>query len=78
MMRHKLIGYVNTADLVNVTDADAKNLDIINIAFGHVIDGNVTWNAATVYDGYSQSKSKPSKPYSSTISIAVLEKFFLP
>lgn len=46
-MRHKLIGYVNTADLVNVTDADAKNLDIINIAFGHVIDGNVTWNAAT-------------------------------
>lgn len=45
MKKNMLIGYVHTQDLATVTDADAKALDVINIAFGHVNDCKVTWDA---------------------------------
>lgn len=44
MKKNLLIGYVNTRDLATVTEADAKALDIINIAFGHVKDCKITWD----------------------------------
>ena len=56
-MRHKLIGYVGTADLAHVTEADAKNLDIINIAFGHVIEGSVVWKNQTAKEDLARLKS---------------------
>lgn len=56
-MRHKLIGYVGTADLAHVTEADAKNLDIINIAFGHVIEGDVVWKNQTAKEDLARLKS---------------------
>lgn len=39
----KLIGYVGTKDLQEVTVSDIKNLDVINIAFGVIQDGEVRW-----------------------------------
>lgn len=56
-MKHKLIGYVGTEDLVHVTAADAKNLDIINIAFGHVVEGNVVWKNKTGKEDLARLKS---------------------
>ncbi|MEG2374528.1 MAG: glycoside hydrolase family 18 protein [Niameybacter sp.] len=56
-MRHKLIGYVGTKDLAQVTEADAKNLDIINIAFGHVIDGDVVWKTETAKEDLARLKT---------------------
>ena len=35
----KLIGYVGTRDLQDVREEDIRALDVINIAFGHVVDG---------------------------------------
>jgi len=40
----QLIGYVGTKDLHVVTEEDAKSLDVINIAFGHIVDGSIVWN----------------------------------
>lgn len=45
MEKQKLIGYVGTSHLGTVTEADAKSLDVINIAFGHVRDCKVVWDA---------------------------------
>lgn len=56
-MTHKLIGYVGTRDLAQVTEADAKNLDIINIAFGHVIDGDVVWKNETAKEDLARIKA---------------------
>lgn len=44
MFKSKLIGYVNTNDLQNISILDIKALDIINIAFGEIIDNKVIWN----------------------------------
>ncbi|MBE5967696.1 MAG: glycoside hydrolase family 18 protein [Lachnospiraceae bacterium] len=40
----KLIGYVDTGDLKEVTVDDVNNLDVINIAFGHIRQGRAEWN----------------------------------
>lgn len=40
-----VIGYVGRRHLESVTDADAKNLDIINIAFGHAHNNCVVYEA---------------------------------
>jgi chitinase len=40
----KLIGYVGTKDLEEVTVEDMKNLDVINIAFGYIQQGRAQWN----------------------------------
>ncbi|MCI5647836.1 MAG: glycoside hydrolase family 18 protein [Fusicatenibacter sp.] len=43
----KVIGYVNTNDLANVTEEDARCMDVINIAFGGICEGSAVWNAGT-------------------------------
>lgn len=45
MRKPMLIGYVGTGDLEIVTDQDARALDAINIAFGHVRDGLCVWES---------------------------------
>lgn len=40
----KLIGYVGTKDFSSLKEEDVKSLDIINIAFGKVEDGEVIWD----------------------------------
>ena len=40
----KLIGYVGTRDLQDVREEDIRALDVINIAFGHVVDGCIVWD----------------------------------
>ena len=40
----KLIGYVGTAQLNEVTVEDINHLDVINIAFGHIQQGRAEWN----------------------------------
>lgn len=41
----KVIGYVGTQDLHSVTPDDAQALDVINIAFGNIVDDCVVWEA---------------------------------
>lgn len=41
----KVIGYVGTGDLPEIREEDVRCLDMINIAFGHVVDGCVEWKA---------------------------------
>lgn len=43
MDRKLLIGYVTSTDLSLVTEADLSALDVINLAFGHIEDGGVTF-----------------------------------
>ncbi len=45
MKKPLLLGYVSTKDLGIVTEGDAKALDLINIAFAHVVDGKCVWKA---------------------------------
>lgn len=40
-MSKLLIGYVGIPKLSTMTDEDIKALDVINLAFGHVVDGDV-------------------------------------
>jgi chitinase len=42
-MKQLLIGYVGTKDLHTLKEFDIKSLDIINIAFGQIQDGNIIW-----------------------------------
>ncbi len=37
------IAYVSTRDLPNVTESDAKIIDIVNIAFAHVVEDACVW-----------------------------------
>lgn len=43
MKKNNLIGYVSTRDLKTVTEDNAKALDSINIAFGHVNNHQIVW-----------------------------------
>lgn len=43
-MMHRIIGYVGIKDLPILKEEDIKRLDIINLAFGHVNEGIVTWD----------------------------------
>lgn len=40
---NRLIGYVGEKELANMLEKDIKALDVINIAFGHVVSGRVVW-----------------------------------
>nr|WP_307992798.1 glycoside hydrolase family 18 protein [uncultured Niameybacter sp.] len=51
-----LIGYVHTQDLKTVTDEDARNLDIINIAFGHIQQDEITWETFDVVEQMERLK----------------------
>ncbi|MDA3729952.1 glycoside hydrolase family 18 protein [Niameybacter massiliensis] len=54
--KHRLIGYVHTQDLKTVTDDDARNLDIINIAFGHIVNSAIEWNVFDVVEQMERLK----------------------
>lgn len=36
---NRLIGYVGEKELANMLEKDIRALDVINIAFGHVVSG---------------------------------------
>ncbi len=40
----RFIGYVNENDMLTVREDNAIALDIINIAFGHIVDEKLVWN----------------------------------
>ncbi|MDE6917502.1 MAG: chitinase, partial [Lachnospiraceae bacterium] len=40
---NRLIGYAGEKELANMLEKDIKALDVINIAFGHVVSGRVVW-----------------------------------
>ena len=54
----KLIGYVGTGDLKEVTEEDINNLDVINIAFGHILHGLAEWNHPECKAALSRIKSR--------------------
>lgn len=54
----KLIGYVSTGDLSEVTAEDSKSLDVINIAFGHINQGLAEWNHPECKAVLSRIKSR--------------------
>lgn len=54
----KLIGYVGTGDLNEVTAEDVNNLDVINIAFGHIRQGRAEWNHPECKAALSRIKSR--------------------
>ena len=47
----RIIGYVNTADLNHMRKEDVLALDVINIAFGLIRDGEVVWDAKDAKEG---------------------------
>ncbi len=52
----KLIGYVGTGDLREVTVEDINNLDVVNIAFGRIRQGRAEWNHPECKGVLSQMK----------------------
>lgn len=52
----KLIGYVGTSDLKEVTVEDINNLDVINIAFGTIEQGRAKWHHPECKSVISQIK----------------------
>ena len=40
---NKVIGYVGTKHLAQMREEDIRSLDVINIAFGHIVDGRTVW-----------------------------------
>lgn len=50
----KLIGYVGTRDINSMKEADIKAMDVINIAFGHVVDGKVDWSHPECKEGIAR------------------------
>ncbi|MEF9959284.1 MAG: glycoside hydrolase family 18 protein [Niameybacter sp.] len=54
--KEKLIGYVHTQDLKTVTNEDARNLDIINIAFGHIQNDLIVWGTFDVVEQMERLK----------------------
>lgn len=44
MRKYKTIGYVSTRHLADVRAEDCRALDVINLAFGHVIEGRIVYD----------------------------------
>lgn len=42
----KIIGYVSTRNLPEIKEQDIKDLDVINIAFGHMKEGRAVWDGS--------------------------------
>lgn len=40
---NKVIGYVGTKHLAQMREEDIRSLDVVNIAFGHIVDGRTVW-----------------------------------
>lgn len=51
---NRLIGYVGTRKLNCMLEQDIRDLDGINIAFGHVIDGKVCWEHPECREGLAR------------------------
>ena len=54
----KLIGYVGTRDLQDVREEDIRALDVINIAFGHVVDGSIVWDGSEKKEALKRLREK--------------------
>ena len=54
----KLIGYVGTRDLQDVREEDIRALDVINIAFGHVVDGSIVWDGSENKEALKRLREK--------------------
>ena len=52
MKRKKLIGYVSTKDLSFLSVSDIRALDVINLAFGHIINGCVIYAPDCLLEEY--------------------------
>lgn len=57
MKKPVLLGYVNTENLKIVTEKDAKALDLINIAFAHVINGECVWESSDAADNMARLRA---------------------
>lgn len=57
MNKHKVIGYVGTKDLPILKEEDIRNLDVINLAFGHIENGMLVWD----HKGYLEYIEKARK-----------------
>lgn len=44
--RYKVTGYVSSRDLLQMKEKDVKALDVINIAFGKITEGEILWEEA--------------------------------
>lgn len=42
-MKNRVVGYVGTRDLNEIEENAIASLDVINIAFGEIMDGCVVW-----------------------------------
>ena len=54
----KLNGYVGTRDLQDVREEDILALDVINIAFGHVVDGSIVWDGSEKKEALKRLREK--------------------
>jgi len=45
MSQYKVIAYVGTKDMPLLRDEDIKALDVVNLAFGYIRDGEVCWDS---------------------------------
>ena len=58
MNRKKLIGYVGTGDLPLLSDSDIRALDVINLAFGHIVNGCVDYAPDCVSEEFKRIRKE--------------------
>lgn len=58
MKRKKLIGYVSTNDLSLLSDSDIRALDVINLAFGHIVNGCVYYAPDCVSEEFKRIRKE--------------------
>ena len=58
MKRKKLIGYVSTNDLSLLSDSDIRALDVINLAFGHIVNGCVDYAPDCVSEEFKRIRKE--------------------
>lgn len=58
MDRKKLIGYVSTNDLPLLSDSDIRALDVINLAFGHIVNGCVYYAPDCVSEEFKRIRKE--------------------
>ena len=54
---NKVIGYVSTRHLAEMREEDVRSLDVINIAFGHIVDGKTVWDHPDVKPALARIRS---------------------
>ena len=58
MKRKKLIGYVSTNDLSLLSDSDIRALDVINLSFGHIVNGCVDYAPDCVSEEFKRIRKE--------------------